>query len=84
MKIGLVDFVNATTETVGSQFGTGRTGNQCLSNLAVLEYGWRFDLVPFFLLEWIHDLLFASFTPLGQALIFSNCHVWKILRSEIC
>lgn len=37
------------------------------------------DLVPFLLLEWINDLLLASLSPLGQALVLSDGHFWKIL-----
>merc|ERR1712212_144098 len=74
MKVGLVDLVDTSSETVSSQFGTSGTGDQSLTDISVLENRWGFDLVPFFLGEWINDLLFASLFSFGKTLIFTNSH----------
>ena len=44
VKIGLVDLVDATAESVGGQLGTSGTGNKGLANISVLEDRWGLDL----------------------------------------
>jgi len=74
VEIGLVDLVDAAAETVGSQLGTGGTGNQGLANQTVLEDRWSLDFVPLLLGEGVDNLLLASLFTLGKALILANSH----------
>ena len=47
MEISLVDLVDATTETIGGELCSCRSGDQSLSDQSVLEDGGSFDLEKF-------------------------------------
>jgi len=82
VQVGLVAIVDATFEAIGGDLVTDGSGDEGLADLSHLEDGWRLDVVPVLLGEWVDDLLLAAlFGALGETLVFAYGHVYVMLVS---
>jgi len=80
VQVGLVAIVDATLEAIGGDLVTDGSGDEGLADLSHLEDGWRLDVVPVLLGEWVDDLLLtALFGALGESLVFAYGHVYVML-----
>ena len=71
--------VHSSLQGISSDLHTGGSGHQGLADISHTEHAWCFDIVPFFLCEWIDELLLVSL-PFGQALVLADSHAILGLR----
>jgi len=80
VQVGLVAVVDATFEAISGDLVTDGSGDEGLADLSYLEDGWRLDVIPILLGEWVDDLLLTSlFGALGETLILAYGHVYVVL-----